>query len=218
MITAEVSIANRLNKHAAPIIPNYPTDLMTYSSVDREDPLIRDFAKSASLVNLFERFVSPMLMLQTIFTSIVSPDPYHRNLLPVDTNIMELVHLLIKCGKFNKNALRYTKMETVHQTVHSNPVLMGLYQDIIKKMSQLNQAMEKVQFDVNLQLFPQHGLQVFAVRLVHTIEKLVPRSEAESLNEHLTTSFKKRTATLNRNSSFRKNNNDDGPHRKRRRF
>ena len=191
---------------------------MTFSSLDREDPLIRDFAKSASLVNLFERFVSPMLMLQTIFCSIVSPDPYHRNLLPVDTNIMELVHLLIKCGKFNKNALRSTKLETVHQTVHSNPTLMGLYSDIVKKTSLLNQAMEKVQFDINLQLFPQHGLQVFSVRLVHTLEKMVPRSEAESLNEHLSSSFKKRTATLNRNSTFRKNNNDEGPRRKRRRF
>ena len=191
---------------------------MTFSAVDREDPRIRDFSKSASLVNLFERFVSPMLMLQTVFSSIVSPDPYHRNLLPIDTNIMELVHLLIKCGKFNKNALRSTKMETVHQTVHSNPVLMGLYSDIVKKTSLLNQAMEKVQFDLNLQLFPLFGIQAISVRLVHTLEKLVPRSEAESLNEHLASSFKKRAATLNRNSSFRKNNNDDGPRRKKRRF
>ena len=191
---------------------------MTYSDVDREDSVIRDFSKTASLVNMFERFVSPMLMLQTLFCSIVSPDPYHRTLLPVDTNIMELVHLLIKCGKFNKNALRTTKTETVHQTVHANPVLMGLYADIIKKTSQLNQALGNIQFDVNLQLFPLHGIQCFSVRLIHTPEKIIPRSEAESLVEHLNTTFKKRTATLNRSSSFRRNNNDEGPQRKKRRF
>ena len=95
---------------------------------------------------------------------------------------------------------------------------MGLYSDIIKKTSLLNQAMDNIQFDVNLQLFPFHGIQAFSVRLIHTPEKIVPRSQAESLVEHLNTSFKKRTATINRTSSFRRNNNDDGPQQKKRRF
>ena len=159
-----------------------------------------------------------MLMLQTIFSSIISTDQYHRTLLPLDVHILDLIHLVVKCGKYNKWALRSTKTETVHQTVHSNPVLMGLYETIVKKTSQLNQNLTNLQFDVNLQLYPLFGVQAFSVRLVHTSEKLIPRSEAESLVEHLASSFKKRTATINRSSSFKKNNNDDGPRRKRRRF
>ena len=157
-------------------------------------------------------------MLQTIFNSITSEDPFHRTLLPLNTHILDLIHLVVKCGKYNKWALRSTKTETVHQTVHSNPVLMGIYETIVKKTSLLNQSQEHFQLDVNLQLFPFFGVQAFAVRLVSTSEKLIPRSEAESLVEHLSSSFKKRTATINRTSSTKRNNNDDGPRRKKRRF
>ena len=159
-----------------------------------------------------------MLMLQTLFNSITAIDPFHRTLLPLDTHILDLIHLVVKCGKYNKWALRSTKTETVHQTVHSNPVLMGIYETIVKKTSALNQKLEKYQLDVNLQLFPFFGIQAFSVRLVSTPEKLMPRSEAESLVEHLSSSFKKRTATINRTTSAKGNNNDDGPRRKKRRF
>ena len=218
LVSAEVTISSKINKHPAPVIPNYPTDLFTFSDVSREDTVMRDFSKTATVVNMFERFVSPMLMLQTIFSSITSDDPFHRTLLPIDDNILDLIHLVVKCGKYNKWALRSTKTETVHQTVHSNPVLMGIYETIVKKTSQLNQKLTDLQLDVNLQLYPFHGIQAFSVRLVHTVEKLIPRSEAESLSEHLTNTFKKRTATINRSSSFKRNNNDEGPRRKKRRF
>ena len=157
-------------------------------------------------------------MLQTVFCSIISEDPFHRTLLPLDSNIMELVHLLVKAGKYNSNALRTTRKENVHQTVHSSPVLMGLYSDILRKTSQLNQELTDFQFDFSLQLFPQHGLQVIAVRFVHTPEKILARNEAEAMIDTVASSFKKRTATLNRSSSFQRNNNENGPNRKRRRF
>ena len=218
LVSAEVTISAKLHKFPAPVLPNYPTNLFNFADVDREDTVMRDFSKATTLVNSFERFVSPMLMLNTIFSSIVSTDPYQRTLLPLDIHILDLIHLVVKCGKYNKWALRSTKTETVHQTVHSNPVLMGIYETIVKKTSQLNQNLTTFQLDVNLQLFPLFGIQVFAVRLVQTDEKLIPRSQAESLVEHLATSFKKRTATINRSSSFKRNNNDEGPRRKKRRF
>ena len=214
-----MAIANRLNKHPAPTIPNYPTDLFNFSEVDREDSVIRDFSKTASLVNAFERFISPMLMLQTILSSIISPDPYHRTLFPINDTVLDLIHLIVKCGKYNKFALKFTKVETVHQTVHTSPVLMGLYETIVKKTMEINQKLENLQFDASLQLYPIHGIQAFSVRLIHTPEKLIPRSEGESLVEHLTSTFKKRTATISRaSSSNSRNNNDNGPNRKRRRF
>ena len=218
MVNVEVAISNRLNKHPAPVIPNYPTDLFNFTDVDREDSVIRDFSKTVSLVNAFERYISPMLMLQTILSSIISPDPFHRTLLPLDDNILDLIHLVVKCGKYNKFALKSTKTETVHQTVHTNPVLMGIYETIIRKTTEINQKVTAFQFDVTLQLFPIFGIQAFAVRFVHTPEKLIPRSEGESLVEHLTSSFKKRSATISRSSNAARNNNDHGPNRKRRRF
>ena len=157
-------------------------------------------------------------MMQTIFSSIVSEDTFHRTLLPLDTYIMDLVHILVKCGKYNRNAIRTTRKENVHQTVHSSAVLMGLYSDILKKTAQLNQELVDFQFDFNLQLFPQFGIQVITVRFVYSPEKILAQNEAESMVETVATTLKKRTATLNRSSSFQRNNNDSGPHRKRRRF
>ena len=213
-----MSISARLNKFAARVIPNYPTDLFNFSDVDREDTAIRDFSKVVSLVNAYERFISPMLMLQTILSSIVSPDPFHRTLLPVDDNILDISHLVVKCGKYNKFALRSTKPETAHQTVHSSPVLMGIYETIIRRTTEINQKLSIFQIDVGLQLYPIHGLQAFAIRLVHTPEKLIPRCEGESLADHLSTTFKKRTATISRSNTANRNNNEGGPRRKRRRF
>ena len=160
--------------------------------------MIRDFSKAVPLVNSFERFISPMLMLQTILSSIISPDPFHRTLLPVDDNILDLIHLVVKCGKYNKFALRSTKPETTNQTVHSSPFLMGLYETIIRKTTEINQKLSAVQFDVSLQLFPIYGVQAFAVRFVHTPEKLIPRCEGESLANNLSSTFKKRRATISR--------------------
>ena len=156
--------------------------------------------------------------MQTLFCSIVSEDPFHRTLLPLDTYIMDLVHILVKCGKYNRNAARTTRKENVHQTVHSSAVLMGLYSDILRKTSQLNKDLVDFQFDFNLQLFPQFGVQAITVRLIHTPEKILAQNEAESLVETVSSTLKKRTATLNRSSSFNRNNNDSGPNRKRRRF
>ena len=181
-----------------PALPNYLADLFNFSDVDGEDTVIRDFSKTVSLVNSFERFISPMLMLQTILSSIISPDPFHRTLLPVDDNILDLIHLVVKCGKYNKFALRSTKPETTNQTVHSSPFLMGLYETIIRKTTEINQKLSAVQFDVSLQLFPIYGVQAFAVRFVHTPEKLIPRCEGESLANNLSSTFKKRRATISR--------------------
>ena len=177
--------------------------------VSRSEEIQRKIRKEYDTKDLFDRSLSPLVCFGKLLTAIAdkTTDPVaFANNFPVD-----LLFLVLKCARFNKNVLRLVKAENIHQGIFMNPTTMSSYQEIMELVHDFNKKSTIMQVQVETRAYVFEVVFAISIKFVATGTRSLPQAEADAM-----------FANLKYQTSKRNNNNQKStrgnPQKRNRRF
>ena len=182
---------------------------LALEKVSRSEEIQRKIRKEYDTKDLFDRSLSPLVCFGKLLTAIAdkTTDPVaFANNFPVD-----LLFLVLKCARFNKNVLRLVKAENIHQGIFMNPTTMSSYQEIMELVHDFNKKSTIMQVQVETRAYVFEVVFAISIKFVATGTRSLPQAEADAM-----------FANLKYQTSKRNNNNQKStrgnPQKRNRRF
>ena len=182
---------------------------MALEKISRSEETQRSLRKEFDTQDLFNRSLSPLVcfgkLLNAIAEKVTTPVAFANNH-PVD-----LLFLVLKCARFNKNVLRLVKAENIHQGIFMNPTTMSAYQEIIDLVHEFNKKSSTMQVQIETRAYVFEVVFAMSLKFTATGTRSLPQAEADAMFANL------KYQTSKRNNNSQKSNRGN-PQKRNRRF
>ena len=177
--------------------------------ISRSEDVQRTIRKEFDTKDLFNRSLSPLVCFGKLLNAISdkTKDPVaFANNFPVD-----LLFLVLKCARFNKNVIRLVKAENIHQGIFMNPTTMSAYQEIMDLVHEFNKKSAVMQVQVETRAYVFEVVFAISIKFVASGTRSLPQAEADAMFANL------KYQTSKRNNNSQKSNRGN-PQKRNRRF
>ena len=117
-----------------------------------------------------------------------------------NNNPIDLLFLIIKCARFNKNVLRIVKAENIHQGIFVNPATMASYQEIMELVNKFNKTSTVMQVQVETRAYTFEVVYALSLKFLATSSRSLPQAEADAMFANLKYQTNKRNNNSQKSS------------------
>ena len=136
------------------------------------------------------------ILLEAIYHQVQTPIAFNR-----DESIIEIINVCLKLAYYNKQAHQSITVENTHQGTFAATVLMSMYQEMLRKTCDFNNASSAVQLQLQMIQLPLEGVHMGLLRFVSTNSKTLLKAEEDAIFKSLKYVISKRTSSQTPNSS-----------------
>ena len=166
--------------------------------ISRTEDFQRSQRKKFNTLDLFNRSLSPLVTFGKVVDAIL--DKTQEPVAFANNNPIDLLFLIIKCARFNKNVLRIVKAENIHQGIFVNPATMSSYQEIMELVNKFNKTSTVMQVQVETRAYTFEVVYALSLKFVATSSRSLPQAEADAMFANLKYQTNKRNNNSQRSS------------------
>ena len=166
--------------------------------ISRTEDFQRSQRKKFNTLDLFNRSLSPLVTFGKVVDAIL--DKTQEPVAFANNNPIDLLFLIIKCARFNKNVLRIVKAENIHQGIFVNPATMSSYQEIMELVNKFNKTSTVMQVQVETRAYTFEVVYALSLKFVATSSRSLPQAEADAMFANLQYQTNKRNNNSQKSS------------------